>query len=68
MSASNYIHIDVDDILRETDNAFLVLFDGEEIWIPKSQVADFADYRQGDKNCTLSISKFIAKVKGIEYD
>lgn len=67
MSASNYVHIDVEEILRETDAAFYVLLpSGEETWLPKSQIADADDYNKGDKDCTLSITQWIARQKGIE--
>jgi hypothetical protein len=66
MAASNYVHLDVDEILRETDKAFLVLTDeGEEVWLPKSHVADPDDYAEGDTNCTLSITEWLAKQKGL---
>lgn len=66
MGSSNYVHIHVDEILRQTDKAYLCLINGEEVWIPKSQIADAADYDDGDKDLTLSITEFIAKQKGLE--
>lgn len=65
MSASGYVHVDVDRIERETDKAFLVLIDGEETWIPKSQIADADDYNAGDEDLTLSITEWIANEKGL---
>lgn len=66
MGASNWVHLDVEEIVRETDKAFLVrLEDGEEVWLPKGQVADADDYKEGDTNCTLSISEWIAGEKGL---
>lgn len=67
MSQSNYVHIDVAKILHETAAAFRVrLEDGTEHWIPKSQIADPDDYDAGDENCTVSITEWIAKQKGLE--
>lgn len=35
MSASGWIHLDVEEITRETDSAFLLIMeDGEEVWMP----------------------------------
>ena len=65
---SNWVHLDVDEIVSETDNAFLLLISYEEIWIPKSQISNPNDYSKGDKNCTISITNWIAKQKGIEID
>jgi len=67
MSQSGYVHIEV-DILKETDSAFLILYEGEKIWIPKSQIANADDYNVGDENITLSITEWIANQKGIETD
>lgn len=62
----NYVHLDVAEILKETDKAFLLLLDdGEEIWCPFSQIADIDQYAVGDKNCTVSISKWLADQKGL---
>lgn len=32
------LQIVYDDIVRETENAMLVLFDYKQIWLPKSQI------------------------------
>lgn len=64
--SGEYIHLDVEKILQETDKAFLVrLEDGTELWLPFSQVADYEDYEAGDKNCTISITEWLARQKGI---
>jgi hypothetical protein len=68
MSASNYVHLDDVTIKRETDKALLIVWEGEEFWIPLSQIADAGDYHQGDEHCNLSITEWIAKQKGIEVD
>ena len=66
MSQSGYAHIEVDEIKRETDGAFLFVIDGEEKWVPKSQVADPDDYERGDENCSVSITEWFANKEGIE--
>jgi len=68
MSASNYVHIHVDEIAKETNAAFLCVIDGEETWLPKSQVADPEDYSEGDCDLTLSITAWLAAEKGLEGD
>lgn len=60
-----YIHIDVELIKKETPKTFLVVIDGEEYWLPKSQITDWEDYEEGDKNCSMSITEFIAEEKGL---
>lgn len=63
VSASNLVYLDVDEIKRETNKAFLLVIDGEEHWIPKSQIADPDEYEVGDKNLTVSVSEWIAEQK-----
>jgi hypothetical protein len=65
MGSSNYVHVNVDKVLRETEKAFLVLVDGEEVWLPHSQIADWDDYEAGDENVTMSVTEWIAEQKGL---
>lgn len=65
MGNKNWIHIDVDEIVRETEKAFLLRIDDEEVWIPKSQISNPEDYAEGDTNCTVSITDWIANQKGL---
>jgi hypothetical protein len=63
----NWVHLDFDLIARETDKALLVKFtDGNEHWIPLSQIADPRDYAEGDEDGTISVTKWIAEQKGLE--
>ena len=65
-TASNYVHLDVEEIVRETEAAFLLrLESGEEVWMPKSQIADWNELLEGDQNCTVSVTEFIAREKGL---
>lgn len=66
MSFGEYVHLDVEEILHETDKAFRIkLKSGEETWMPKSQVSDADNYNVGDKNLTLSVTEWIASQKGL---
>lgn len=66
MTASNYVHLDVQAVLNKTDRALLVrLQDGEEVWLPLSQVADADDYQLGDTDCTVSVTKWLADREGL---
>lgn len=52
--------------IRETDKALLVLVEGVEEWIPKSQVHDDSEvFREGDEG-TLVVSAWIAGERGWE--
>lgn len=66
MGATSWVHITVDKIVKETENAFLFEIDGEQEWFPKSQVCDPETYEEGDKDCSVSVTEWIAKQKGLE--
>jgi len=66
MSYSGYTHVEVERVVSETANAFLLSIDGFEHWIPKSQIADPDTYERGDENVMVSMTDWIAKQKGIE--
>ena len=52
-------------VLRETPRAILCRIDGQNIWIPQSQVhADSEIWKVGDHGL-LVVSEFIAKEKGL---
>lgn len=69
MGASNFVHLDDCNILAVTDKAVLIQHDGQEYWIPVSQLADGEDhpYEKGDKEITVSLSEWICKAKGIDF-
>lgn len=66
-SASEWVHLDVEVILQETDKAFLVRLETSRIdlWVPKSQMSDSEAYAKGDKDCTISVTEWFADQKGI---
>ncbi len=66
MSASNWVHLEDCLVLKATDKALLVEYDGEEVWPPLSQISEAEQYEVGDKDVTISITAWLAKQKGIE--
>lgn len=66
MGASNYVYAECELVKAATDKAVLCVIDGEEHWLPRSQIADGDDYEKGDGPCTLGITEYIAREKGIE--
>lgn len=67
MGASGWVHIEVEKIVRETPKAFLCrIKDVWDVWIPKSQISEPENYEEGDEDCTISITEFIAKEKDLE--
>jgi hypothetical protein len=62
-----WVHLDFRLIKKETADAFLVILeDGEEEWIPRSQVSDPEDYAEGDTDGTISVTAWLAEKRGWE--
>ena len=51
--------------IKETDLALLCEIDGEEYWIPKSQIDDESEVYAEDHEGTLVVTEWIAKEKGL---
>lgn len=51
--------------IRETEMALLCEIDGEEYWIPKSQIDDDSEVYEEDGEGKLVVSQWIADQKGI---
>lgn len=68
MGASNWVHVTVEKVERETDAAFLLLIDGQQHWVPKSQISDPDVLDAGDEDVTVSLTEWIADQKGIDGD
>lgn len=66
MGQSSYVHLENVDVVAETDRAFLIEYDGERHWVPRSQVCDEEDYAKDDKGVTMSITEWMANKLGIE--
>lgn len=66
MDDREYVHLEVELITKATGKAFLlVLEDGEQVWMPFSQIADVDDYAEGDEDVTISVTEWIAEQKGL---
>ncbi|MHC4165243.1 MAG: hypothetical protein ACYSUM_24275 [Planctomycetota bacterium] len=46
------------DFLMETPKARLVLYEGEEVWLPESQIVDYGDD-------WVEVTEWIAEQKGL---
>lgn len=68
MPQSDWVHLDVSLVVKRTDAALLLRLadeDASEHWIPLSQVSDADDYEEGDADCTVSVTRWIANQKGL---
>ena len=66
MSMSGYVYLDDCTILNITEGAVEVLYEGERVWFPKSQMAELDRLEKGDENVTVCVTEWIAKKKNIE--
>ncbi len=53
--------IEVERVERETELAFLFVVEGEEIWVPKSVVAEPDEVSEGDEDLELNIAEWFAE-------
>jgi len=51
--------------LRETEKALLVEIEGEEVWLPKSQIDDDSEVYKEDTEGTLVIPLWLAEKHGL---
>jgi hypothetical protein len=52
-------------VVMEKEKALLVEVEGEQIWIPKSQIHDDSEVYKADTEGTLVIPEWLAKEKGL---
>lgn len=65
MSWDETVSLDDVECIKETDAALLCVIDGDEVWIPKSQVHEDSEVRQEGSSGTLVITEWIAREKGL---
>jgi len=53
-------------VIKETDSALLVEIEGENHWIPQSQIDDDSEVWQAGQSGDLMISNWLARKKGFE--
>lgn len=68
MGASNYVYLEDCEVIAITRYALLILYDGEQYWIPTSQIADPETYSKGDSGITIPITQWIAEQKGMSVE
>ena len=55
------VEVEVDAIVRETDEAVLVIYEGEEVWLPLSQI----DSMRKGQNPSITAARWILEKKGM---
>jgi len=59
------VSFEVDEVVKETEAAFLCSIEGEELWIPKSQLKDGSDELEEGGSGTIVIPTWLAEEKGL---
>ena len=61
-----WVEISGVEVMHETDKALLCEIQGEEVWIPKSQLGDESEVKQGGDSGTLVVTRWLAEQKDSE--
>jgi hypothetical protein len=60
------VELEIDTpVAGETSKALLVEFEGEKVWIPRSQIHDDSEVYAEGHTGTLIVSRWIAEQKGL---
>jgi len=59
-----YVEIEVDEIIKETELAVLCVIDGEEVWLPRSQIDGGDDLDEGFSG-TIQLADWLARERGL---
>jgi hypothetical protein len=57
--------VEVEQVVRATGKALLVLVEGEEVWIPRSQIQEDSEVQDEGDSGTLVIPMWLAEEKGL---
>ena len=69
MSEKEYVAIDIDEVIKQTDKAIAVKANGQGtmVWIPKSVIGDedSYDWDSGETGFTVDVEKWFAEKEGL---
>lgn len=61
------VELEIEEVKKETDMAFLVLIEGDKYWLPKSQIYEGKDeLEEGAASVEVTVSKWWAEKEGLE--
>lgn len=58
------VEVYVDEVIKETTDAFLCRIDDDKVWLPKSEIRDGEVSSEGDKG-NVTIPEWLAVEKGL---
>lgn len=62
------VEVYVDRLIRQTEKAALCRIDGEEMWLPWSQIDEGSEIAKDGDSGTVYIPRWLAVDKGLEID
>lgn len=65
---TKWVNLEVDEVLRVTEKALLLLIGDDEHWFPKSQLAHPGKHHRGEKNVLISVSEWVVRQEGFEIE
>lgn len=67
MKQQRWVTLPVEEIRRETDKAFClkVAERQDDVWIPKSQMRDPTQHHEGEGECEVEVTEWIAQQKDL---
>lgn len=63
--SARYVEIEYDEFVRETPNAVLLVIEGNEVWLPWSQIEDGQELEEDGGR--LSVTRWICDQKDLAY-
>lgn len=64
MSRDEFVLL-VADVVHITERAILLSCDGEEFWVPKSQVEDPDNLEPGEEDAEIRVKKWVLDERGL---
>lgn len=68
MPEQKLVSVEVEEVTAETDAAILCLIDGDEVWIPRSQIGGESDVNEEGDSGSLIIPKWLAEDKELDFE
>jgi hypothetical protein len=62
------VEIYVNRLVRQTDKAALCLIDGEEVWLPWSQIDEGSEIERDGDSGSAYIPRWLAEKHNLNYD
>lgn len=68
MSDDRYeeVEIEVDNLKAQTEKAGLFVIDGEEVWLPWSQIGGGSNVTKNGESGVICIPRWLAEEKGLD--